>query len=270
MKLVTLLVHRSALRLLVVCLASAAIITGCGVGGDMTAGVGTGGTGTFTASLTGSVADGYLINAVVFLDKNGNYQLDNDEPYAVTGADGISTLTVTPAEREAYPVIAVAFKGITIDSATMLPIASNYVLSFPKESFKTTGSNTISPISTELRELLETGRYTTVQQAMDVLSNHMGLPPDVNLLAENIVVNNPALNAAAKSIAALMWMQTGQIMSSGSVTPAVDIERYRAMMALIESNMIIISRLNTPENLINLNNNISVVLEAMPQQAVAQ
>lgn len=267
MKLITLLAHWSAWRLLVVCLASAVVMAGCGVGGDTTAGVGTGGTGTFTASLTGSVADGYLINAIVFLDKNGNYQLDSDEPYAVTGADGISTLSITPAEREAYPIIAVAFKGITIDSASMLPIASNYVLSFPKAGFKTTGSNSISPISTSLRELLETGQYTTVQQAMDALSSHMGLPADIDLLAENIAIDNPALNAVARSIAALMWMQTNQILAPGGATPAVDVERYRAMMSLIENNMNIVSRLNTPENLINLNNNINVVLGAMQPKA---
>lgn len=267
MKLITLPARRSALRLLVVCLASAVGMAGCGVGGDMTAGVGTGGTGTFKASLTGSVADGYLINAVVFLDKNGNYQLDSDEPYAVTGADGTATLEASPADMAAYPVVAVAFKGITIDSASMLPIVTNYVLSFPKAGFKTTGSNNISPISTSLRELLDTGQYTTVQQAMAALSSHMALPADIDLLAENIAADNPALNAAARSIAALMWMQSSQILAPGGATPAVDVERYRAMMRLIENNMNIVSRFNTPENLINLNNNINAVLGTMPPKA---
>lgn len=256
-----------AWQLLVACFFSAALLAGCGMGGDMTAGVGSGGTGTFTASLTGTVANGYLINAIVFLDKNGNYQLDNDEPYAVTGADGTSTLTLTPAEREAYPVVAVALKGVTIDSATMQPLISNYILSFPKERFSTVSTNIISPLSSQLRELTEAGTYTTAQQAMDALAVQMGLPVASDLLAEEIVTGNPALSAAARSIAALMWMQANQILAPGGATPAVDIERYRAMMKLIENNMTIVSRINTPENLINLNNTIGLVLDAMPLKA---
>jgi len=253
-------------RLLAVCLISAAAITGCGIG-DMSAGVGSGGTGVFKASLSGTVTDGYLINAVVFLDKNGNYQLDSNEPYAVTDLNGASTLTLDSADMGKYPVVAVALKGITIDSSTMQPVISNYVLSFPKESFSSTSSNIISPISSQLRELMETGKYSTVQQAMDTLASKMDLPSDINLLAENIGTGNPTLTAAAKSIAALMWMQTGQIMTAGSTTPAIDVERYRTMMALIENNMNIVSNLNTPGNLLNLNNNITAVLTAMPTQS---
>lgn len=257
---------------------AALAISGCG---DLQmAGVGTGGTGTiggggggatasvtsnYKASLTASTVDSHLINAIVFLDTNNNYRFDGGEPYTVTGVDGSGTLEATPAEMAAAPVVAVALKGVAIDSSTMQPLLTTYVLSAPKAS-ATTGSNIITPISTQLRELLETGRYTTVQQAMDALAGQIGLPPDINLLAENIVAGNPALNAAAKSIAALMWMQSSHILDPGSATPALDVERYRTMMKLIENNINIVSRLNTPENLINLNSNISVVLEAMPKK----
>ena len=261
-------------RLLIACLISAAVVTGCGVGfgtdgSTSSAGVGSSGTGVFKASLSGSVTDGYLINAIVFMDKNGNYQLDGEEPYAVTGVDGISKLTANVADIGAYPVVAVAIKGVTIDSATMLPVVSNYVLSFPKESFNNSESNIINPLSSQLRELLETGKYVTVRQAMNALADHMGLPSDIDLLAENIAADNPALNAAAKSIAALMWMQTGQILTPGATTPAVDVDRYRTMMKLIADNMLIVSQQNNPENLINLNNNISVVLDSMPHKTTA-
>lgn len=260
-------------RLLGACLVSAALLAGCGVGfgteGSVTsAGVGSGGTGTFKASLTGAATDGYLINAIVFMDKNGNYQLDSGEPYAVTELNGISKLAVDTADIGTYPVVAVALRGITIDSSTMQPVVSNYVLSFPKESFSSSESNLISPLSSQLRELLETGKYVTVRQAMNALASHMGLPADIDLLAENIAADNPPLNAAAKSIAALMWMQTGQILTPGAATPAVDVERYRTMMQLIADNMRIVSQVNSPENLINLNSNISVVLDNMPHKTV--
>lgn len=245
-------------------LAIGSVIAGCG-SGTLSAGVGSGGTGSYTASLAASATEGYLINAVVFLDTNDNYQLDGNESYAVTGVDGTATLKVTAADMAAYPVVAVAFKGITIDSATMLPVATTYILSAPKGDTGATGSTLINPISTQLRELLETGRYSNLQQAMDALAGHMGLPADINLLAESIATTTPALNAAAKSIAALMWMQADRIMAPGGATPAVEVERYRTMMKLIEDNMTIVSRLNTPENLINLNNNIEVVIETIPK-----
>lgn len=247
-------------------------LAGCG-SMDISAGVGSGGTGvvkaSYTTSLDAAVSSSYLINAVVFLDTNSNYQLDTSEPYAVTGVDGTCSLEATAGELAAAPVIAVAFKGVTVDSASMLPVVNTYVLSAPRATLGAEGNSVvINPISTQLRELLETGRYSSTQQAMAALAGHLGLPQDVNLLAENIAVANPALSAAAKSIAALMWMQTSQILAPGPATPAVDIERYRAMMKLIDENMHIVSRLNTPENLINLNNNITAVLGTMPHKAI--
>lgn len=263
----------SAWWLVMVVVVAALAIAGCGGGtGDM-AGVGSGGTGaykaSYTASLDASASSSYLINAVVFLDKNSNYQLDGDEPYAVTGVDGTCTIEAPAADMAAYPVVAVAFKGVTIDSVSMLPVVSNYVLSAPRAGFDATGSAIINPISTQVRELLETGRYNSTQQAMEALAGHLGLPSDVNLLAENIASSNPALSAAAKSIAALMWMQTPQLLAPGGATPAVAIERYRAMMKLIDDNMNIVSQLNTPQNLINLNSNITAVLNGMTDETSA-
>ena len=57
----------------------AGIISGCS---------GSGSTGTSTTSVTGKVADGYLVNATVFLDKNSNYQLDQGEPFTTTDQNG--------------------------------------------------------------------------------------------------------------------------------------------------------------------------------------
>ena len=69
-----------------------AMTAGCGTSGDgpTIAGVGTGGTGT----VSGKVADGYLVNANVFLDKNGNYVLDVGEPSAMTDINGAYSLNI--------------------------------------------------------------------------------------------------------------------------------------------------------------------------------
>jgi len=257
----------SGWRFFAVCLLGATLTAGCGIsvgtdgsGSASTAGVGTGGTGIFKASLSGSNSNGYLVNAVIFLDKNSNYQLDSGEPFAATDVNGTCSLAADPADVGRYPVVALAVKGVTVDSITWKPLTTNYVLSFPKESINS-GENLISPLSTQLRELIETGKYSTTQQALDAMVSQMGLPVGTNLLDPSVVSANATVQITSQAIASLMSLQMDRIMSSNQ---ALDVERYRAMMTLIENNMKIVARFNTPENMANLSNNITVVLETMP------
>ena len=46
-------------------------------------------------SLEVRAIDGYLEGARVWLDVNGNYKLDEGEPSAITGADGVAKLDVS-------------------------------------------------------------------------------------------------------------------------------------------------------------------------------
>jgi hypothetical protein len=154
-------------RSVVVSTAIFALLTGCGEN-VTTAGVGTGGTGS--VSITGKVADGYLVNASVFLDKNGNYQLDTGEPFTTTDANGAYKLNIDPADVGKFPIVALVIKGVAIDKDTNQAVANSYVLSMPKDSVSdTTGNNFISPVTSQLRELMETGSFTTMQQAADAL-----------------------------------------------------------------------------------------------------
>lgn len=82
------------------------LIAGCGGGGSSPA---------TTTSVSGKVADGYLVGATVFLDKDGNYQLDVGEPSTTTDANGAYTLNVDPADVGKYPLLAIAIKGQTIE-----------------------------------------------------------------------------------------------------------------------------------------------------------
>src|SRR5450631_4483185 len=102
----------------------AGMIAGCGGGSGTTPVAG-------TTSVSGKVADGYLAGATVFMDKNGNYQLDAGEPLTVTDANGNYTLTVDPADVGKYPIVAMAIKGQTMDKDTGMAVTSSYVLSMP-------------------------------------------------------------------------------------------------------------------------------------------
>ena len=69
-----------------------------------------------------------------------------------------------------------AVKGVTIDKDINQPVQSSYILSMPQDSVSgTVSSNFISPMSTQIRELMATGKYT-MQQAMDLMSTKLGLP----------------------------------------------------------------------------------------------
>ncbi len=262
-------------RFVILFLALVAIIAGCGLSDDSTsAGVGTGGTGSLAKSISGNVADGYLVNATVFLDKNGNYQLDAGEPFTTTDENGAYTLNIDPADVGKYPIVALAVKGVTIDKDTNQAVANSFVLSMPKDSVNGTVSNNfISPLTSQLREMLETGKYATLPQATDALRTKMGLPAGTDVLADYMAVNNAnntTLHAAAQNIATLMGNQMGQVLGASGSTVTVDVNRYRGMMGTIFSNMSSVRGPNAQTGLSNLNSTMTTVLPTVPPTSVGQ
>jgi hypothetical protein len=179
----------SAWRLIVICYICAAIFTGCGLStGDGTAaGVGTGGTGSVAKVISGTVADGYLVNATVFLDKNGNDRKDIGEPSTNTDTNGAYSLTVDFADIGKCPIVAQAVKGLTIDKDTNQAISNNYILSMPKESVSDTfGGNFISPISTWVHKTMTESPDKTLTDVMTQLRVNMNLPGGMNMLADYV------------------------------------------------------------------------------------
>ncbi|MDD2309690.1 MAG: hypothetical protein PHH91_08940 [Desulfuromonadaceae bacterium] len=225
-------------RLIFVCLLSAYILTGCGSSGtDTTAGVGSGGTGVLAKAVTGTVADGYLVNATVFLDKNGNYQLDVGEPSTTTDSNGTYALNIDPADVGKYPIVVLAIKGITLDKDTNQTIANSYVLSLSRDSVTGTVSNFISPMSSQIRELMETGAYASLQQASDALSSQLELPIGTDMRGDYLQSNNTSIHTAAQNMSTLMGNQMEQVMGVNGSTITVDVNRYRGMMGLMFNNM---------------------------------
>ncbi|AEG31758.1 hypothetical protein [Thiomicrospira cyclica] len=85
------------------------VVSGClGGGGDG---------GTDSLSITGVAIDGYLGQATVCLDLNRNMVCDDNEPRAITAADGTYTITgVTQAQINNFPVVVEAIAGTTTDT----------------------------------------------------------------------------------------------------------------------------------------------------------
>lgn len=246
-----------------------AITTGCGTSGDSTtiAGVGTGGTGT----VSGKVADGYLASASVFLDKNANYLLDVGEPSATTDANGAYTLNIQLADVGRYPIVVLATKGVTIDKDTNLPVENSYVLSLHKDSISNMGSNNfISPLTSLLREAMETGIYTSMQQAMDALRTKLGMPVGTDLMSDYIAANNTVMHTGAQRVATLIGSQMGQVFIPIGSSTIVDVNRYRGMMGMIFTNMPSVMSANTQTDMLNFSNTIATMMSGIPPMVPGQ
>ena len=178
----------SAKRLIAACFINAALITGCGQ--STTAGVGTGGTGSVAKSISGKVADGYLVGATVFLDKNSNGQWDAGEPTTKSETNGAYKLTIDPADVGQCPIVALAIAGTTYDmdnNPDMIKLANSYILSMPKESVSdTAGSNFISPMSTWIHKTMTANLDKSLTDVMTQLRMNMNLPDGMNMLADYI------------------------------------------------------------------------------------
>jgi hypothetical protein len=250
--------------LTVAALLAAGLIAGCGGGGGTTPVAG-------TSLVSGKVADGYLVGATVFLDKNGNYQLDAGEPSTTTDLNGNYTLTVDPADVGKYPIVALATKGQTIDKDTGMAVTSSYVLSMPATAISgTVSSNFISPMTSELREMMETGKYATMQQAMTDLAAKLKMPAGTNMLEDYMLANNTAMHTAAQNMASLMGSQMAQMMGTSGTTTTVDVNRYRGMMGTIFSNMSSIKGSNSQTAMTTLMGTMTTALGNMPMTGAGQ
>jgi hypothetical protein len=239
------------------------IVSGCGGSS----------TNTPTTSISGKVADGYLVGATVFMDKNSNYQLDSGEPSATTDQNGAYTLVMDHADVGRYPIVAIATKGVTIDKDSGAAVQNSYILSMPASAAAgTVNSNFISPMSSQLREMMETGKYATMQQAMSDLGAKLGIPAGTDMLTDYMAANNAAMHTAAQNMAGLMGSQMAQVLGTTGPTTTVDVNRYRGMMGTIFSNMSSIkgSGPNTQPVMSNLMGTMSTTLSNMPIMSAGQ
>ncbi len=219
-----------------------ALLAGCGGGSSTTASVPT----ATTASVSGTVADGYLVGATVFLDKNRDFVLDTaSEPYALTDANGAYTLMVDAADIGKYPVVALATTGVTKDTDSNDYVAESYLLCLPAASMVRTDSgvsgtvdtNFISPISTLVQERMAADPTLTLAQAVEQVRTELGLMVGANPLGNYLQGPhaNTQLHTMAREMVALMMEQRAQIMNTDGTH--VDPTQYRAMVRTMNSQM---------------------------------
>lgn len=146
------------------CAAGAMLVAaGCGGGG--------GGGGTVTgSSVSGVVADGYLVGAEVFLDINGNKVWDDGESKATTGDGGAYTLEgVTDADIAAYPIV-VRVPADAVDEDTGAAVGKEYLMSAPPGE-----PEFVSPLTTLVHNQLEENPALGVSAAVEAVKSQLGM-----------------------------------------------------------------------------------------------
>lgn len=173
--------NRAGAALLV---AASLTLAACG-GGSGGGGGGGGGGPAPTTSITGKAADGYLFNATVCLDTNGNKRCDSDELNTTTGEGGVFTLDgVTADDVAKYAVVVEVVENITVDEDTG-PIAEGFVLSAPpgKPEF-------VSPLTTAVHGVLEQNPALGTELAAAKVKRLIGAGEDVGLFDDYVEQKN--------------------------------------------------------------------------------
>ena len=176
---------------------------------------------------SGRVMDGYLRNARVWLDLNGNGVYDSSpvtvtsgnetitlphgEPTAMTGSGGAFTLDVSGLEQDPkvapsadprkYRLMAVAIPGVTVDESTGATVSKAYLMTAKP------GVTVVSPLTT-IEEAIDSYCVfgTSCGSANDTVQSFLGVP--VNLEEDYIKANNARSAAYARAVAYFLQLQT--------------------------------------------------------------
>ncbi|MCJ8348760.1 hypothetical protein [Moritella sp.] len=186
-------------KLLVVALglSSSIALVGCGSGGDEIQDPVT------SVFYTVKVIDGYLKNAQVWLDIDGDKQLDSNEPLVFSGDSGIAKLDVTNiVSPEQYSIYAKVIFGQTIDEDNGA-VASDYIMSAPP------GETDITPLSTLVDIYIEQNTDGTEsvavlaaikQAAIDKVAYDFGIQ-ETDVLSDYIASGTGSATFVAENIA---------------------------------------------------------------------
>jgi hypothetical protein len=186
--------------------------------------------------LSGQVADGYLVDARIFLDRNGNRRLDAGEPWTLSKAQGIFLLEVPTGEGELYPVVAEIIAGQTIDEdQPAQTVIQSYILEAPvgRWSF-------ISPLTSLIKAELDKNPSLSFSAAEGRVRSQLSLSSSISLSEDYVrSQEQPELDQAhrtAKIVAGLMGnLQTEIERNVG----AEHIDSYRIAISYLISDQVL-------------------------------
>ncbi len=169
------------------------LLSGCSDGGggssSTTSKTVEGGDSSTGTTLSGIVADGYLREAKVFLDRNGNRIYDNGEPLTQSTAGGEYSLAVNPNEGALYSVVVQVIAGQTVDEDSGAVVANDYFLESLPGHWEF-----ISPLTTLVKLECDKNPSLSPQQAEIAIRTQFGLEDSISLFTDYL---NPAGEDAA-------------------------------------------------------------------------
>ncbi len=156
-----------------VVLCTALFLNGCGGGSS-------GGATDSGVTLSGNVADGYLVGAKVCVDRNQNNVCDTDEPYAITISNGkYSFSNLLPSDLE-KPLVAIITADV-IDEDDNLTVDGTYYLKAPA------GVKFVSPLTTMVKQHMEDNNVS-LTSAKNSVATELGVSATM-LTTDYIKVN---------------------------------------------------------------------------------
>ena len=114
-----------------------------------------------TTSVSTTVVDGAIQNAVVCLDKNGNGLCDTDEVQGKTDVDGKVTIVVPTADVGKFPIIALV--GLDAVDKDHGPVKTAYTMSAPADQL-----GVVSPLTTLVQQTIALTGATSADAAKAV------------------------------------------------------------------------------------------------------
>lgn len=220
-------------------------------------------------SLSGTVADGYLSGARVFLDRNGNRTYDSGEPMAVSAAGGVFTLSINAGEGARYPVVVEVIAGETIDEDTGRPVADSYLLEVPPGRWQF-----VSPLTTLVNLEMKKNPTMTLQKAELNVKRQLGIDDEISLFddylapASGQVIEAQRTHKAAQVVATLMGRLRSEISDNLSGQTVADQQRLVAYLVsdeILRRGSAVEEALNRERNL-NQTADVSAMITAVEEQ----
>lgn len=181
---------------------SLVLLCSCGGGGGSNTVV------VANSSFSGVALDGYLYQALVFLDLNGNGQYDSGEPSDTTDKNGRFTFSATYDQVNSHPLIGKAVAGSTTDSDSPNAAVTQTMTLFALQGVP----NVISPLTTLVTAKIATG--LTASEAKVLVQTELGLR-DVEVLTDFIATSGNG--SAAHKVAAAVSVVLANVESESSV-----------------------------------------------------
>lgn len=151
-------------------ISAAMLATGCG-GSSSSSGSGNGADSGSDVTISGRAADGYLVQANVCADLNGNAQCDAGEPNATTGAGGVFELTMKESELGSSLVVE-AIANLTVDEDTNQPVPDNFTLRSP--IVEEQDQQFVSPVTTMVTTAMTDDTAKALELAKKAVAERLG------------------------------------------------------------------------------------------------